>query len=502
MEFKDVSHLPDAAGRADPLPEWRQELERMGFSHLGYLEERIPEADISGLLATLQGKHDQDFASQKLANGHVTELMTSPGEMASVELECFFESQLLTFRTVLENGVVIETGMRPARLPERRDAIQPLRDALEAKPIQKFINLVMGGPDWGMYHRPMAGYLCEYMTNPAPQKLWLRHKQRIEVIAKKHQARIPPQNDMSLVFATILRRQHINQFQERLIARGEMAIFIVLLLVLAVFFISIGSDIFGLGFKLPREIVLILGISTFFIALFGVAWPLRIATIFARCLPWPRIQPLATLLQALPVEENGHPASFRREYEGGTADVSLFMVLQNVNHLKQVLSKEDQPWLAKWFKGLKRRRKRHQPEPQKIQRIYQRYERLLCAELKLRGIPSGPNAQWPKFWLKTITGVGGGILLGMALRQAYLPETMRGNAGILLFIGGFIGAILVDGLFGFLFAITLYSTYVFDQHGLWIGLAFAGAYALFWQFIQQKRKFKQSLKAVKERYDL
>jgi hypothetical protein len=504
LEFKDVSSLPDSATRADQLPELQQELETMGFRHLGYLEECVPNADAQGGLATFmfQGKRDTDFASKVFASGHVTEIMTAPGEIASVELERFFESQLLSFRTILENGVVVETGIRPVRLPERRDTIQPLRDALELKPVQKFINWVMGGPRWGMHHRPMAGYHCEFMDNPATREIWMHHKRRVEEIAKRQQTRIPPQNDMRFVFAMILRRQQISQFQERFVTWGETALFVLLLLVLALFFLSVGSETLRLGFNLPMEVILTLGFSTFFIALVGVAWPLRIAAGVARYLPWPRILPLKELLQSVPANGNAGEVSLRREFEDNREEANLMAVLQNVIRLKQVLFKEDKALLEKWIKARRHRRVRRQPEPQKVLRIYQRYERLLYTELKLRGLPQGPREEWTKFVFKMVIGMAIGSLLGLTLHQVNLPTGSNDLLGIAMFISGFFGTLLVDELFGVPLAVTWYFSLAYNQYGVWVGIGLGVAFSLFWQFVIKKRRFKKALGEVIEKYEL
>ena len=135
---------------------------------------------------------------------------------------------------------------------------------------------------------------------------------------------------------------------------------------LALFFLSIGSKTLRLGFNLPREVILTLGFSTFFIALAGVAWPLRIAAGIARYLPWPRILPLKELLQSVPANGNAGEVSLRREFEDNREEANLMAVLQNVIWLKQVLFKEDKALLEKWIKGRRRRRIRKcQPKQQR-----------------------------------------------------------------------------------------------------------------------------------------
>ncbi|MBI5954118.1 MAG: hypothetical protein HY865_20870 [Chloroflexi bacterium] len=498
LEYRDASNLPDAAERADHLPELKQALEAMGFRHLGYVEERVPGASAQGG-AIFMEKGDADYASRLLADGHITEVMTDPSGIALVELERFFESELLQFRTIFENGVVVETSIRPQRLPEHRDMLQPLRDALEAKPIQKFLNWTRGNPPWVTSHRPAAGYHFEAVDNPTPREIWERHKQRVADVAKKQRARIPPHNYIRLLFAMVMRKRQISQFQEKFASRGEIVVVAILLLVLALFFILVGGTFFGYEFETSREIGMGLGISTFFIALLGVAWGQRVTPLIVRWLPFPRLQSLRELLDTVKSASPAGETVFRREFENDMEAASIMAVVENVMRLKQLLQKEEKSILQLWTKRWGKSRSK---DPQKILRVHQRYERLLLAELKLRGLPSQTKTDWGKFILKWITATVIGVTMGWLWKLVDAPTYFSSGAFVIGMLFSWIGIAVVDEFFGYIIFVAFYMSRLDHPYAVWGGIGFGVAFAVIWHFFIRRSKFKKALRAVKNQYDL
>jgi hypothetical protein len=357
-------------------------------------------------------------------------------------------------------------------------------------------------------HQPAAGYYLDLVKDVPPQEMWMRHRQRAAAIARKRGTRIPPQNDIRYVLAAFARRRELNAFREKLGNWGMIA-FVAWILIVCLLVIGTPSDStpFGgfLPFELSRPLVISLGFSAFFAALLGMAWPMRIAPRVARQLPWPRPRPLRELLRDEGLQDAAGPAVLRKEVQGNMGDATLMALTMNVTQLKQVLHKNSKLSRRLLAAG-QRRRERFKENKEGLIRLNQRYERLLWAEVKMRGLLEPRKENWGQIVLKIAGATAFGLANGWLLSQVHFPFV---DNSLWSFVTGFvfsiIGTFAFDELVGEILLATIYLGNFGGEFNLWAGLIGAAIMAGIWLIFLRPRKRRQEkavIETMKERYGL
>lgn len=134
----DVTGSADAEERAQKMPEVRASFEDLGFHRLGFFEWRS--------------------SSQEL-KGDVWEILASPSAKAFLELQRFRGRPVPSLRTVLDDGAIVETRIKPPRS-------------------------FLSGLTWMSQDHPRAGFFYEAVKQATPAELFERHEARVQEVAE------------------------------------------------------------------------------------------------------------------------------------------------------------------------------------------------------------------------------------------------------------------------------------------------------------------------------
>ena len=216
ITYKDITSLEGSAERANFDPALRQALLDLGFQSIGVLEGKSPDMINFEVMKRFINPDDLAMMADAVENGELEDILTSHDRTIFAAVNRFFGGPVVVMRTILQNGVVVETVIRPQR------------GALPAAG-KKVIGSM---PLWARQDRPHWGYHVELVDTSQLSELWQRHRQRINELSKALQTSIPPQDNLPLYIALSQRSHEITTYagQWRVrIANGLIAAFFVLL---------------------------------------------------------------------------------------------------------------------------------------------------------------------------------------------------------------------------------------------------------------------------------
>jgi hypothetical protein len=196
-------------------------------------------------------------------------------------------------RTILENGVVVETVTRPTRgaLPAEKTPGFSM-DRLIGK-------MVLGPmPLWGRENRPRWGYYVELVDTDRPSVLWQRHRQRSEELAQALQTSTRPHDSLPLHVALSQRSHQLTDYVGTWrvrITNGTVAAFMLFVLVIA-------SQSEGLMVALYERLGFVGGLSALLLgmivlAMLAIPLSLALRAQIIPLLPGPPLKPVDELLR-------------------------------------------------------------------------------------------------------------------------------------------------------------------------------------------------------------
>lgn len=216
ITYKDITSLEGSAERANFDPALRQTLSDLGFQSIGVLECKSPGMINFEAMTRFVNPADLAMMADAAENGELEEILTSHDRTIFAAVNRFFGGPVVVMRTILQNGVVVETVTRPQR---------------GALPVAGKM-VISSMPLWARQDRPRWGYHVELVDTSQPSELWQRHRQRINELSKALQTSIPPQDNLPLYIVLSQRSHEITTYagQWRVrIANGLIAAFFVLL---------------------------------------------------------------------------------------------------------------------------------------------------------------------------------------------------------------------------------------------------------------------------------
>ena len=191
----------------------------------------------------------------------------------------------VTFRTILENGRIVETLLRAGR---PTSDVGHWDSSLTAEE-REGAAIIRGEPEWltGADH-PWGGLYSETLE-ASVRALWGRHSERLENVAGGRE--IPPHTDEAL-YDRISQRVASIRSAHATIAHGSF--WAVLALIALVGALGI---LLALGHTPPGAVSLTLWAIGLYVThdVARLAWPHRAGARIASFLPWPRIVPLRKL---------------------------------------------------------------------------------------------------------------------------------------------------------------------------------------------------------------
>lgn len=184
--YKNVTDDPESQKRAEFARKSLEELKASGFIFLGLLKICTNLRFRPEQAKQLISGQDGTILADVLENGEICVLLHSPDKRSFASIENYFGETIISLRTLLEDGTVIETTQKPSRQPQRADVIdEPQR--ITGLMISALMSSTIG-PDqyWPRTNRPQAGYFVELMEPGDFNRLWQRHQERMAAI-------IPPE---------------------------------------------------------------------------------------------------------------------------------------------------------------------------------------------------------------------------------------------------------------------------------------------------------------------
>lgn len=237
--FRDVTGDPEAAQQvAQRGPELRAALLTCGFTPVGLAEFRAPglAPQLEMLAAT---NPDAELVQDAVANGEVDEVMTAPNRRALAAVENAFGGPVVSLRTLLEDGRIVETTMKPVRPPQNLDPFGTMLTGNTHStnlPLQATAKLMQLGtgklPLWPRGDWPRAGYQVELVDTRDVSLLWQRHQQRLADSGQSQSAEIRPHTTLPLYFCFSCRTNEVQAHHAKWIGYFNRAVLVLFLLAL------------------------------------------------------------------------------------------------------------------------------------------------------------------------------------------------------------------------------------------------------------------------------
>lgn len=311
IHFKDVTRDPTALERIGANQDLRDELLASGFAPVGLLEVAAA-GDLAGpQLDNMVAGPDSELLRQATKQGEIDEVLRSPDRKSFVLIDKYFDGPLLVFRTVLENGLVVETTMQPRRAPQIE--FLPLGTAgggLLGNLMNKLMNLALPKPPlWVRENWPSAGYFLELVAERRVRALWKRHGERVSQIQQQHNASIPPHDNLDLQVSINRRAYHIVEYKARLGQVLDWALIGVFVVgsfgVVQLPWRTLLDEVLVIPelrmFGLLAPLLLLLFVNILMFPLLGF-----VKNIVVPHLPGPKLQPVAELLSKYSLSAVGH----------------------------------------------------------------------------------------------------------------------------------------------------------------------------------------------------
>jgi|GEM_PF-2482869 len=207
IKFRDVTQDPTAREKVAGSS-FRDVLLAFSFQTVGLLESRTSET-----LKDVNFGAGPDVAMMRKAldEGEIGEILTSPDRRTFAVVEPYFDGPIVCFRSIFENGVIVDTTMEPRRMPNIQYPPQPAglpqNDFIFAI-LMKLLELAVGKqPLWVRENFPSAGYHLELIRTEDAHFLWRRHQERISHLIQGGKWTMRPHEHLSL-YVCILQRYY------------------------------------------------------------------------------------------------------------------------------------------------------------------------------------------------------------------------------------------------------------------------------------------------------
>lgn len=300
ITYRDATEDVGVDSRVNHAPELRDALIALGFRRVGLLETRLGDSLTAELLGQFLAGSDADLVLKVIAEGDVVEILTSPDQSAFAVTERWFGGPVVCLYTLVEEGIIVETTMRPARPPRpNQPAAQWLMfraDGVAGWLVTLLMNAVLGTPPlWVHENWPHSGYHLTLVDTRDVQVLWREHRRQVDRMAHRDGVRLRPHRTLPLYLCIRHRARQIAQqkarWQERF-SRGITLLFLALVVatVLSAGHLFAHLSAFGsLALFVPLAFMLLAGSLAILFIVFarGVIVPR---------LPGPKVQPVRHLL--------------------------------------------------------------------------------------------------------------------------------------------------------------------------------------------------------------
>ncbi len=306
--YRDVTHDPEAESKAVHAPELREALVNLGFRRVGILEARIPNFDPRQVKSQLAGP-DAHIVTNAATEGEVNEILASPDRRAFAIVARYFGGPLISMQTVMEDGTIVETTMKPQRGPDANFSSASMKKrGVSTYVMSRLIGIGAGEPPrWPRQNSPQSGYHLELVETDDAETLWQRHQRNVQAISQTTDSGIRPHTALPLYLAINQRSHRIRGHKAREEQRISSAI--------ATFNALIILGLLGAVFFTFDELYLYFAALVVASAIFALSLIARgyIGAHLIPRLPGPPLQPVDELLREVPKIMTTEPLGTARE---------------------------------------------------------------------------------------------------------------------------------------------------------------------------------------------
>lgn len=214
--YRNATLDHDAQARAVFGAEYRARLEAIGFTFLGLLKV-CPTINVKPEQAKkLLPGQDGEILAEALEIGEIVLLLVSPDKRAFASIENYYGEPIVSLQTLLEDGTVVETTLKPEHQLKRADVISEPDRAPGLMITALMKNTVGTQATWPRTNRPQAGYHVELLDSHNLADLWQRHQTNINRIDQQCRCGLRAHISMEIYMAICQRSLMIFQHCGRL----------------------------------------------------------------------------------------------------------------------------------------------------------------------------------------------------------------------------------------------------------------------------------------------
>jgi hypothetical protein len=230
--YTDVTNDPSAQSVWIDSPEFAAALQGLEFSSIGLIRATLSDGSWERPLRAALHPEDAEELIRNSQQNQVVNILATTGQTPALGKIDWFFGELVSFETILDNGYIVETTMKPTRFPRAHPIETPTSPSHLYRAILQVANRFLFGkpPGWSHPHNPMAGYFVELVNTRDTLALWQRHQERVAQVRKRGHTAIRPHNSLAIYRAI---RRRLRQTQEI-----KTLLFIPALILLTVLFVS------------------------------------------------------------------------------------------------------------------------------------------------------------------------------------------------------------------------------------------------------------------------
>ncbi len=210
--YTDVTNDPTAWLQRIDAPEFAAALQDLGFSSIGLIRATLSDGSWERPMRTALHPEDAEELIRRNQQSEVVNILANSGQTPALGKIDWFFGELVSFETILDNGAIVETTMKPTRSPRAHPSEAPTNlSSLYGSTLQVANRMLFGKPpEWPHPNYPLAGYFVELVNTRDTLGLWQRHQERVAQIRVRFRTSIRQHNSLAF-YRAIRRRLHQTQ---------------------------------------------------------------------------------------------------------------------------------------------------------------------------------------------------------------------------------------------------------------------------------------------------
>jgi hypothetical protein len=210
ISYINVSNDPDAEKRLVHAPEMVEELRKLGFRRICLIAAVYKSDKAIQMVRDFIEPEDAKDMIHFIESGEVIEILEAKSQSAIAFIDRSITGPIVCFETMLANGIVIETVMKPGRAPRPR----PIGTARRwSEKLLLWLN--PDPPIWPHPNNPSCDYYVELVNTSDISEQWNIHQKRVLEKLDGYHTSLPSHNSIAPYLAIRKRFWGIQAFQRR-----------------------------------------------------------------------------------------------------------------------------------------------------------------------------------------------------------------------------------------------------------------------------------------------